>query len=364
MTFPKLTVQGRADRLRNAMRERELDGFVVVDLPSVRWLTGFTGSNGLAVISAKDVVLATDGRYATQAPAQLEAAGSDATVVIASDLVASGADVLRGAARVALEGDVISWDQQRQWAAALAGSELVAVSGLLRELRSVKDPAELARIEAAAALADAALADTEVLRAPGTTERQLGLALDDAMRAAGATGPAYETIVASGPNAALPHARPSDRAFEVGDLLIVDVGALVDGYRSDMTRSFVIGGPDAADDVARKILPLVTEAQAAAVAVVAPGVEAKAVDDACRSIIAEAGFGDAFRHGTGHGVGLDIHELPSIRKDNAAILQAGQVLTVEPGVYLPDVGGVRVEDLVVVTDSGCRPLTLSPKLSL
>lgn len=364
MTFPKLTVQGRADRLRNAMRERELDGFVVVDLPSVRWLTGFTGSNGLAVISAKDVVLATDGRYATQAPAQLEAAGSDAAVAIASDLVASGADVLRGAARVALEGDVISWDQQRQWAAALADSELVAVSGLLRELRSVKDPAELARIEAAAALADAALADTEVLRAPGTTERQLGLALDDAMRAAGATGPAYETIVASGPNAALPHARPSDRAFEVGDLLIVDVGALVDGYRSDMTRSFVIGGPDAADDVAREILPLVTEAQAAAVAVVAPGVEAKAVDDACRSIITEAGFGDAFRHGTGHGVGLDIHELPSIRKDNAAILQAGQVLTVEPGVYLPDVGGVRVEDLVVVTDSGCRPLTLSPKLSL
>jgi Xaa-Pro aminopeptidase len=131
-----------------------------------------------------------------------------------------------------------------------------------------------------------------------------------------------------------------------------------------MTRSFVIGGPDAADDVAREILPLVTQAQAAAVAAVGPGVEAKAIDDACRSIITEAGFGEAFRHGTGHGVGLDIHELPSIRKDNAAILQAGQVLTVEPGVYLPGVGGVRVEDLVVVTDSGCRPLTLSPKLSL
>ena len=170
-------MQGRADRLRKAMLERELDVFVVVDLPSVRWLSGFTGSNGLAVISAEALVLATDGRYATQAPAQLEAAGSDATVVIASDLVASGADGLAGAARVALEGDVISWDQQRQWAAALADSELVAVSGLLRELRSVKDPAELARIEAAAALADAALADTETLRMPGTTERQLGLAL-------------------------------------------------------------------------------------------------------------------------------------------------------------------------------------------
>ncbi|MEO0491789.1 MAG: Xaa-Pro peptidase family protein [Actinomycetota bacterium] len=364
MTLPPLTVAGRIDTLRSAMAERDLDGFVVVDLPSVRWLTGFTGSNGLVAVTAGAAVLATDGRYATQAPAQLEAAGAAVTVVIGQDLVAGAAGSLGGAARVALEGDVVSWDQQRRWASTLSEIELVPVSGLIRELRSVKDPAELARIQAAAAIADHALAETESLRIPGTTERALGLALDDTMRVAGASGPAYETIVASGPNAALPHARPSDRAFETGDLLIIDVGALVDGYRSDMTRSFVIGGPDAAADVAREILPLVTEAQAVGVATVAPGREAKAIDAACRSVIADAGLGDAFSHGTGHGVGLDIHELPSIRKDNAAILQAGQVLTVEPGVYLPGVGGVRVEDLVVVTDSGCRPLTLSPKLSL
>ena len=195
----------------------------MVDLPSVRWLTGFTGSNGLAVISAEAVVLATDGRYATQAPAQLEAAGSDATVVIASDLVASGADVLRGAARVALEGDVISWDQQRQWAAALADSELVAVSGLLRELRSVKDPSELAasrrqraRRRRARRHGDAADARHDRAAARACARRRHA--------GRGASGPAYETIVAPGPNAALPHARPSDRAFEAGDLLIVDVG--------------------------------------------------------------------------------------------------------------------------------------------
>lgn len=360
--LPPLSVAGRVDRLRAAMVERELDGFVVSDVPSVRWLTGFTGSNGLVVVTADEVLLATDGRYATQAPAQLEAAGAVADIRIDNDLVASGASILAGG-RVALESDVATWAAQRRWAETI-DAELVPVAGLLRELRSVKDPAELARIERAAAIADLALDATEPLRVAGTTERQLGLALDDTMRAEGATGPAYETIVASGPNAALPHARPSDRAFEIGDLLIIDVGALVDGYRSDMTRSFVIGGPDAATDVAREILPLVTEAQAAGVATVAPGIEAKAIDDACRSHITDAGHGPHFSHGTGHGVGLDIHELPSIRRDNAAILQTGQVLTVEPGVYLPDVGGVRVEDLVVVTDSGCRPLTLSPKLSL
>ena len=225
------------------------------------------------------MVLATDGRYATQAPAQLEAAGSDATVVIASDLVASGADVLRVQPGLRSKATSSAGISSANGLRRSPTASFVAVSGLLRELRSVKDPAELARIEAAAALADAALADTEVLRAPGTTERQLGLALDDAMRAA--VRPVRRTRRSSrrAPTP-LPHARPSDRAFEVGDLLIVDVGALVDGYRSDMTRSFVIGGPDAADDVAREILPLVTEAQAAAVAVVAPGVEAKAVDDA------------------------------------------------------------------------------------
>lgn len=362
--LPPLRVAGRVERLRAAMAERDLDGFVVTDLASVRWLTGFTGSNGLLTVDHDAIVLATDERYALQAPAQLEAAGAHASVGIDRDLVGTGATALAGSGRVALEGDTVTWDQQRRWAKRLPEAELVPVSGLLRELRSVKDDAELARIEAAATIADHALAATAALRVPGTTERQLGLALDDAMRAAGASGPAYETIVASGPNAALPHARPSDRAFEAGDLLVIDVGALVDGYRSDMTRSFVIGGADAATDVAQEILPLVTAAQSAGVAAVRPGVEARVVDQACRTMITDAGHGAHFSHGTGHGVGLDIHELPSIRKDNAAILQAGQVLTVEPGVYLPGIGGVRVEDLVVVTETGCRPLTRSPKLQL
>jgi Xaa-Pro aminopeptidase len=182
--------------------------------------------------------------------------------------------------------------------------------------------------------------------------------LDDAMRARGASGPAYETIVASGPNAALPHARPTDRAFSDGDLVIIDAGAVVDGYRSDMTRTFVVGEPSAQ---AREMLDVVTRSQAAGVAGVGGGVEAGVIDALCREVIDAARMGDAFIHGTGHGVGLDIHELPRVRKGSTAILRPGHVLTVEPGVYYPGVGGVRVEDTVVVTEDGCRALTRFPK---
>ena len=196
---------------------------------------------------------------------------------------------------------------------------------------------------------------------PGVTEAQIQRALDDAIRSAGASGPAYGTIVASGPNSALPHAHPTDRRLQAGDLVIVDVGATVDGYRSDMTRSFVLGDPR---EQAAAMLDVVGRSQAAGVEAVRAGVEAREIDAACRAIIDQAGMGDAFIHGSGHGVGLDIHELPRVASGSTATLEAGNVLTVEPGVYLPGVGGVRVEDLVVVTDDGCRPLTLYPKMPL
>ena len=169
------------------------------------------------------------------------------------------------------------------------------------------------------------------------------------------------TIVAGGPNAALPHARPGERAFVEGDLVVIDAGSVVDAYRSDMTRTFVIGEPD---ETAVTIHDLVTRAQAAGVGAVRAGIEVGEIDHVCRTLITEEGYGPEFGHGTGHGVGLDIHELPAVRGGNTAILQPGQVITVEPGIYLPGVGGVRVEDMVVVTDDGCRQLTRSPKISL
>ena len=358
--LPPLRVDGRLDRVRAATAAIEADALVVTNLTNVRWCTGFTGSFGVLVVTADAATLLTDSRYATQAPAQIVESAADVEVRVSVEVVAEGSSLLDGVPRVALEADDITWSSQRRWAEAL-DCELVAADAMITELRSIKDDAELARMQAAAAIVDDALADAVPLLVPGTTERELASFLEDGRRARGASGPAYETIVAGGPNAALPHARPSDRAFVDGDLVVIAAGSVVDAYRSDMTRTFVVGR---ADETACTIHDLVTRAQAAGVAAVRPDIEVGAIDAACRDLITEEGYGPEFGHGTGHGVGLDIHELPSVRRGNSAILQPGQVITVEPGIYLPGVGGVRVEDMVVVTDDGCRPLTRSPKISL
>jgi len=361
--LPPLLASGRVDKLRGEMAAQDLDGFVVSGLTSVRWLTGFTGSNGVAVVTNDRLVLITDRRYEVQAPNELDAAQSEADVVISRRDGGELAAALGGSLRVGLEADVVSWGTMRRWSDAV-DADLVATSGVLEQLRAVKDDAELARIEEAARCADRALAAVVDDLRVGRTERDITWQLDAAMVAAGASGPAYDTIVASGPNAALPHASPTERAVQSGDLLVIDVGAVVDGYRSDMTRTLVVGGVAAADARSAEIVNLVTSAQAQAVAAVAPGVSAAAIDSACRDVITAAGWGAEFVHGTGHGVGLDIHELPAVHADASAILQRGHVLTVEPGVYIPEFGGVRVEDLVVVTSDGHRVLSQTPKLTV
>jgi len=222
----------------------------------------------------------------------------------------------------------------------------------------VKDPGEVARIEAACAIADDALAEVLALVGEGTTERALALALDAAMVARGAEAPSFDTIVASGPASALPHHHPDQRRIVAGDLVVIDFGALVDGYHSDMTRTFVVGEPTA-EQV--RLYEVVASAQAAGVAAVRPGVTAQQVDAACRDAIEAAGWGERFTHGTGHGLGLLIHENPWINAASVEVLTPGVVLTVEPGVYLASSGGVRVEDTVLVTPSGGRPLTSTSK---
>ncbi|MFP5487266.1 MAG: M24 family metallopeptidase, partial [Acidimicrobiia bacterium] len=195
----------------------------------------------------------------------------------------------------------------------------------------------------------------------GPTELAFAAALEAEMRAGGADDISFDTIVASGPNGSRPHHQPGPRRIEPGDLVVVDFGALVDGYHSDMTRTIPVGGVGALDDTQRRMLEVVTAAQAAGVAAVAAGAPVAGVDAACRAVIDDAGWGEAFVHGTGHGVGLDIHEAPGVNGTSTASLAAGQVVTVEPGVYLPGHGGVRVEDTVVVTSDGCHPLTCAPK---
>lgn len=353
-----LDVAARADRVRAELAEVGCDALVVTDLTNVRWLTGFTGSAGVLVVRRHDLVLVTDGRYQEQAADQLGAAGVEAGVEITRETDARLAAVLDGIGRVALEADHVTWDAQQRWAGALS-TELVPVVGLLVGLRAVKDEGEVDRLERAAEIADAALADVRHLLHERPTERQLARALESAMLDHGAQGPSFETIVASGPNGARPHARPSDRVIgtEDGELVVLDFGALYDGYHSDMTRTFVVGEPSATQT---RMLEVVRASQEAGVRAVRAGVRAVDVDAACRAVIDDAGWGDSFVHGTGHGIGLVIHEEPRVSTESTALLAPGHCITVEPGVYLTEHGGVRIEDSVVVTATGSRHLTSSP----
>ena len=352
---------GRLGRLRATFGDAGCDALLVTNLTNVRYLTGFTGSAGVLLVRADDAVLFTDGRYATQSSEQLAAAGVDAGVEIGGlpEQRAALVKAVSAIGRLGLEAGHATWAAQRSYAESFPDAELVATEGLVEALRRVKDDGELARIEAACAIADAALASVLKTLLDLPTEREFGLELDFAMRRLGASDVSFETIVASGPNGAKPHARPSDRRIGAGELVVLDFGALVDGYHSDMTRTVCVGDPATARLV--EIDSVVRGAQEAGVAAVRAGVGAREVDDVCRSFIADAGFGDRFVHGTGHGVGLDIHEFPILSQVATATLDAGFVVTVEPGVYLPDEGGVRIEDSVVVTADGCRRLTHAPK---
>ena len=361
MNLPAMDVKGRAERVRSAL-DGAADALLVTKLVNVRWLTGFTGSAGWVLVLPDRLALVTDGRYETQAGEQLAAAGVDAEVAIGLTTAAQD-DLLRGllgsTPRLALEAHAVTWSEQRRYAQ-LLDAELVPSDALIDGLRVVKDDGEVARVEAAAAIATDALGRLRVRLLEGPTEAEFGIELDTEMRRLGASGPSFETIVASGPNAAKPHHRPSDRRIEAGDLVVLDFGAKVDGYCSDMTRTVCVGEPSADQ---QRMLDVVTEAQAAGVAAVRAGASCRAVDTACREVIAAAGWAEAFSHGTGHGVGLEIHEAPRLAAsaDEAATLVARSVVTVEPGVYLPGIGGVRIEDSVVVTDDGCRSLTSAPK---
>ena len=370
-----LPVTGRLDRLRALFVPDDqgpaVTALLVTTPANIRWLSGFTGSSGLLLVTGDSALLTTDGRYRTQSGEQLAAAG----VGDAIDIAVGGAQVQRqavaeragGSGPLGLEADDVTWSGQRAWAGVFGPRDLVPTQGMVEGLRVNKDAGEVVRMERAAAIADQALADVlPLLAAAGgggaggdLTEARFAAALDHAMRERGAEDSAFETIVASGENAAKPHARPGRRPIRPGDPVVVDFGAIFDGYRSDMTRTFCVGGPPTGEMAA--VFEAVADAQREGVAVVAPGVSAGAVDQACRHLLGDRGWADRFEHGTGHGVGLDIHERPSVGPGSTAILDVGTVVTVEPGVYLPGTGGVRIEDTLVVTEDGRRPLTHFPK---
>ncbi|MDP7066811.1 MAG: Xaa-Pro peptidase family protein [Acidimicrobiales bacterium] len=358
--LPELQRAPRISNLRHAMSNASLDSFMTSDRTSIRWLSGFTGSAGTLLVTEDTLQLLTDGRYSEQAPK--ETAGTEIELCIGDRQ--HHKQVMRHklsqSATLALEADRISWGEVEELKEAVEIA-LVPAKGLLSDLRKVKEPEEVARLEAAATIADKALAQVVLGLGDEPTEKEFARVLDNAMLKLGAESLSFETICASGPNAALPHARPSTRTIRPGDLVIVDFGAVVDGYHSDMSRTYAIG------DVGQNcwnMLESVTAAQKHGCETVRPGVKASDVDNACRSHLAKKNLSEYFVHGTGHGVGLEIHEAPWINSQSDEILEEFQVVTVEPGVYRPGVGGVRVEDTVLVTSSGHRRLTTAPKDSV
>lgn len=357
-----MDIAGRLPRIQALLPGAACDALVVSGLPNIRYLTGFTGSAAILLVTTDEAVLVTDGRYDSQSAEELDRAGVAARIEVGlppaqeKALAAAAA----GLGRIGLEARSVSWARQRHLAAEVFGqADLVATEGLVEGLRLVKDGGELAAMQTAAAIADAALARVRPQLVVGVTEAEVANSLDFEMRALGALRPSFETIVAAGPNGAKPHARPSPRPLHAGELVVMDFGAVFDGYCSDMTRTVCIGEP--ASPTLARMVEVVTASQAAGLAAVAAGKAASEVDCACRTVVTEAGWADAFVHGTGHGVGLDIHEAPRVGPTSDAKLTESSVITIEPGVYLSGHGGVRVEDMVAVTAEGYRALTASPK---
>ena len=345
----------RRSRLTASFGAAGIDALYVSRLANVRYLSGFSGSNAHLLVTSADGCLLTDGRYTTQAERE---APDLRLVTYASDLPGVLAAAARsiGAERVGFEAAARTVRGHADLSA--AGMDLVPTRGLVEALRAFKDAGEIASIRTAQAATDAAFADVVPTLAAGMTEQEVAFALEVAMRRSGADGLAFDTIVGFGPGAAEPHHRPERRALARGDLVKMDFGAVIDGYHSDMTRTVAFGAPPAR---ARDVYEVVRLAQEAGVRAVRAGVTGGAVDEAARSIIREAGLADAFTHGLGHGVGLEIHELPALRPADDGVLGVGQVVTVEPGVYLAGAFGVRIEDMVEVTQDGPRVMATTPK---
>jgi Xaa-Pro aminopeptidase len=352
----------RLARLRKAMAENNLDGVLITQPENRRYLSGFTGSAGVLIITPERQAIATDFRYYRQVQGQCP--GWE-LLQVGYDFEGRMLDVLRslglGGRSVGFEAGNVSVDQLHRWERALKGHlQLVNTTRLVEDMRMAKDESELNAIRRAVALADEALAHIYDWMQPGMTERHVAWELESFMRTRDAAGVAFEIIVASGPNGALPHLRPTDRVIQAGEPVVMDLGCVVDGYCSDVTRSVCLGEPE--DDQYLEVWELVLRAQERVEAGVQAGITGVDGDKLAREVIAEAGYGDYFGHGLGHGVGLAIHEDPRFSLAYSDKIPPGAVLTIEPGIYLPDWGGVRIEDMVVVREGTVEVLTGAAKV--
>ena len=372
------TLARRHDAVRVALRAAGLDALVVTHLPNIFFLTGFTGTAGILVLTPAGARLLVDFRYVTVAEGLLAAGGwpgGELVRVSGSYDEAALAEIEGGTyARVGCEADSLVVGRYQWFSARLTpGVELVPTHGLIEGVRVRKDADEIATLRAAARLLSEVAHDVLRLVQPGPSEQEFAALIDYKLKSAGFTRPAFETIVAAGANAALPHARPEGRRLQSGDLVLLDFGGVYDGYCVDLSRTVCLGRPD---DEMRRVFDAVAQAQRAALSAVRPGVAAADIDASARDVLVERGLGEMFGHGTGHGLGIEIHEAPRVAPLRPApagpdeakpagarteTIEAGMVFTVEPGAYVPGWGGVRLEDDVLVTADGCEVLTDVPR---
>lgn len=357
-----MNVSSRIKNLRRQFSTVGVDGMLISMPENRRYLSGFSGSAGYLLVSASDAALATDFRYIEQSGRQAHdyrihriEGGPDWLADLASEMNLS---------RIGYESDHVTVAAHSEFENALAGSgasgsrSMVPTTGIVEAMRGVKDGAEREMLERAVAIADEALGRVAPAIEPGMTEKQVAWDIEKAMRELGAESIAFDTIVGAGPNGALPHHGADETRIQPGDSLVIDMGATYAGYRSDLTRTFHIGPPD---DRFGEIYDTVLGAQLAAEEAACPGMTGSEVDSIARNHISAAGYGDRFGHGLGHGVGLAVHERPRIGQTSKDVLKNGMVFTIEPGIYIPGWGGVRIEDIVALEDGRAKILSQSPK---
>ncbi len=357
-----MSISWRVARLRSEMEALEVDGFLVSAPENRRYLSGFTGSAGYLLITESDAVLATDFRYVEQAKTESPSYRVHRTrggVSWMPDLLAE-----LGIGVLGIEADHMTVTSHSFMTSSLEESDNAAdvfieeTKGVVEGVRAVKDASELTLIQKAVEIADRAMATVGPRIEPGMTEAQIAWDLEVEMRGLGAEGPAFDIIVGAGPNGALPHHRADDSVVRLGDPIVIDMGASYEGYNSDLTRTFYAGNPD---DEFLAIYSVVLQAQETAIREVRSGMIGKDVDEIARTVIEEAGYRDEFGHGLGHGVGLAVHERPMVVPTSEDVIEDGMIFTVEPGIYIPGWGGVRIEDIVVMENGRARILTSSPK---
>lgn len=356
-----MKISHRLEKLRQKLTEKEVDGILISQPENRYYLSGFSGSWGFLLVSPKEAILATDFRYIEQA--KIQAPGYEVFRITTdiSDLSPKITDL--NLSRLGFEAGHMTFSFYHKLSNLFkekqAPLKLIPLEGLVESLRAVKEPEELELITRAAEIGDKAFAYIETKIQPGMTEKEIAWEIEKFIREYGSQAVPFEIIVASGPNAALPHARPSDRVINPGEPVLMDIGAKLNGYASNLTRTICLGTPDT---TFKKVYDIVLGAQLTAIAIIKEGMTGKQADSFARTVIEQSGYAEAFGHGLGHGVGLAVHESPGLGLTSNDVLTSGMVFTIEPGIYLPGWGGVRIEDLVVLEKDKVKVLSRARKV--